>query len=80
MTSGAETAVAANEDVVPASELKAAQAKIRWSGVVAGSSSGPTTSGADEAVRRGGTEGASSTRRATEEKPGCLSEKNGRSR
>lgn len=29
MTSGAETAVRANEDVVPASELRAAQQKIR---------------------------------------------------
>lgn len=29
ITSGAETAVAANEDVVPASELKAAQQRIR---------------------------------------------------
>jgi transposase len=29
ITAGAETAVAANEDVVPASELRAAQARIR---------------------------------------------------
>ena len=29
LTAGAETAVAANEDVVPASELRAAQQKIR---------------------------------------------------
>jgi transposase len=36
VTAGAETAVAVNEDVVPASELRAAQAKIRELGRLIG--------------------------------------------